>query len=251
MRVKRQLGRGGGSSGTIVSVRELYLRHDVPCRSLACPAACPDRSPPSAVLPVDVTHYVIPDFSVGKDFLELLELPCLQSQAILFFQTVASFVQFEGGRRQYNRLKNLLSDKSRACALFLNEFHADIYVERKTGESLIEWQRRILYRGVSWYQKHLEGAMPLVILSEDATFTKEYGLQTVGIFVMPVEDYFRDFWPDEREALDLCASLSNAVQEAKKTDLNDSAFRGHLPEQVLNAGIKNGRYIQGTLQVMI
>ena len=107
VRVKRQLtgGRSGGTGGTVVSVRELYLRDDVPCRSLACSSSCPDRAPPAPVLPVDVTHYVVPDFTVGKDFLELLELPFLQSQAILFFQTVASYVQFEGGRRQYNRLK--------------------------------------------------------------------------------------------------------------------------------------------------
>ena len=103
VRVRRQLGRAGGSGGTVVSVRELYLRDDVPCRSLACPVSCPDLAPPAAVLPVDGTHYVIPDFSVGKDFLELLELPFLRSQAILFFQTVASFVQvwyplYSGGR---------------------------------------------------------------------------------------------------------------------------------------------------------
>ena len=66
---------------------------------------------------------------------------------------------------------------------------------------------------------------------------------------MSVENYFLDFWPDEKEALDLCASLSNAVEESKKSDGNDNAFRGHLPEQVLNAGIKSGRYIQGILQV--
>lgn len=66
---------------------------------------------------------------------------------------------------------------------------------------------------------------------------------------MSVLDYFRDFWPDEKEALDLCVSLSNAVEEAKKSDGNESNYRGHLPEQVLNAGIKNGRYIQGMLQV--
>ena len=132
VRVKRQLGRSGGgaSSGNIVSVRELYLRQDVPCRSLACPRSCPDWLPPP-VLPIDATHYLIPDFSVGKDFLELLELSFLQSQPILFFQTVASFIQFEGGRRQYNRLKNLLSDKTRACALFLNEFHVSTYLDRK------------------------------------------------------------------------------------------------------------------------
>jgi len=204
---------------------------------------------PEAVLPVDATHYVVPDFSVGKDFLELLELPCLRSQAILFFQTVASFVQFEGGRRQYNRLKGLLADKSRACALFLNEFHASTYLERKTGEALVDWQRRILYHGVTWYRKHLQDAMPLVILSEDPVFAEQFGLRTVGIFVMSVENYFLDFWPDEQEALDLCASLSNAVEESKKSSGSENGFKGHLPEQVLNAGIKSGRYIQGILQV--
>ena len=204
---------------------------------------------PAPVLPSDATHYLIPDFTVGKDFLELLELPFLQAQPMLFFQTVASYVQFDGGRRQYNRMKGLLGDKTRSCALFLNEFHKDTYLDRKSGEPLTEWQRRILYHGVAWYRRHLRDEMPLVVLSEDAQFVEDYCLQTIGIFVMNVEDYFRDFWPDEQEALDLCLSLSNAVEEAKNTKGSDSNFKGHLPEQVLNAGIKNGRYIQGLIQV--
>ena len=253
VRVKRQLGRrgatgGAAGGGSIVSVRELYLREDVPCRSLACPGACPDWLP-APTLPVDATHYVVPDYSVGKDFLELLELPFLQQQAVLFFQSVAGFVQFEGGRRQYNRLKGLLADKTRQCALFLNEFHKSTYLDRKSGETQTEWQRRVLYHGVAWYRRHLAEQMPIVILSEDREFVDDFAAKTIGVFVMRVEDYFRDFWPDQTEALDLCASLANAVEEAKSSKGLENSFRGHLPEQVLNAGVKNGRFIQGVLQV--
>ena len=137
VRVKRQLGRaGGGGGGTVVSVRELYLRDDVPCRSLACPASCPDMAPlPEAVLPVDATHYVVPDFSVGKDFLELLELPCLRSQAILFFQTVASFVQvdymvFGVFLVAYMRLENSLCRSVRRSVRPLVGHAVEIFAEK-------------------------------------------------------------------------------------------------------------------------
>ena len=121
----------------------------------------------------------------------------------------------------------------------------------QSGENLNEWQRRILYHGAAWYRQHLMDAMPLVILSQDPQFVDDFGLKTIGIFVMGVEDYFRDFWPDEREALDLCSSLCNAIEDAKNSKGSDNAYRGHLPEQVLNAGIKNGRFIHGSLQVRL
>jgi hypothetical protein len=247
VRVKKQLGRAGSSGGPIVSVREHYLREDVPCRSHLCPHTCPDWQPPPC-LPLDVTHYVIPDCSIGKDFLEVMELPLFQNQGLLFFQTVTNHVQFEGGRRQYNRLKSLLRDKSRCHGLFLNEFNKHTYLERDKGETLTDWQSRILYHGVMWYHEHLKQQVPLIVLSEDERFLQEYSFKTIGIFVMKLEDYFRDFWPDEKEALDLCASLATSVAESKN---KSQTFRGHLPEQVLNSGLKSGRYIQGILQVIL
>ena len=43
-----------------------------------------------SVLPKDVTHYVVPDCTLARDYLELLEIP--EITAIIFLQTVANSV---------------------------------------------------------------------------------------------------------------------------------------------------------------
>jgi hypothetical protein len=46
-------------------------------------------------LPPDVTHYLIPDGTVAKDFLEMLEFP--EIRGIIFMQTVANYVSIVKG----------------------------------------------------------------------------------------------------------------------------------------------------------
>ncbi|TMS12899.1 DIS3-like exonuclease 1, partial [Larimichthys crocea] len=90
------------------------------------------------VLPGDLTHYVVPDVGVVVDYLEILEFRELQG--VVFTQTACQAVQHSKGRRQYNRLRNLLKDPRHDCVLFANEFQEYSYCPREKGESQEQWQ---------------------------------------------------------------------------------------------------------------
>ncbi|KAF0022328.1 hypothetical protein F2P81_025434 [Scophthalmus maximus] len=61
-------------------------------------------------------------------------------------------------------------------------------------------------------------------------------------------DYLQNFWPELRAAHELHASVCQALQE-KEGEVRERQYAEHLPPEVLEAGIKSGRYVQGTLNV--
>ncbi|KAM7015861.1 DIS3-like exonuclease 1 [Tautogolabrus adspersus] len=224
-------------------VREHYLREKVPCYSSVCQADCENDG---KVLPGDLTHYVVPDVGVVLDYLEILEFRELQG--IVFTQTTCQAVQHNKGRRQYNRLRNLLKDPRHDCVLFANEFQEYSYCEREKGESQERWQTRCVYAAAVWYHNHLAGMMDVVMITEDQKAIAQYSSLNSGVYVISVQDFLRNFWPDLQAAHDLYSSVSQALQE-KESESSQKEFSEHLPAEVLEAGIKSGRYIKGTLNV--
>lgn len=53
----------------------------------------------------------------------------------------------------------------------------------------------------------------------------------------------QNFWPDLQAAQELYGSIRQALQE-KEAENSQREFSEHLPAEVLEAGIKSGRYIQ-------
>lgn len=53
----------------------------------------------------------------------------------------------------------------------------------------------------------------------------------------------QNFWPELQAAHDLYGSISQALQE-KESEGTEREYTEHLPAEVLEAGIKSGRYIQ-------
>ncbi|XP_045397343.1 DIS3-like exonuclease 1 isoform X2 [Lemur catta] len=166
---------------TLRIVREHYLRPCVPCHSPLCPqpAACRHDG---KLLSGDVTHYVIPDWKVVQDYLEILEFPELKG--IIFMQTACQAVQHQRGRRQYNKLRNLLKDARHDCILFANEFQQSCYLPRERGESMEKWQTRSIYNAAVWYYHHCQDRMPIVMVTEDEEAIQQYGSETEGVFVI-------------------------------------------------------------------
>ncbi|XP_034471257.1 DIS3-like exonuclease 1 isoform X1 [Hippoglossus hippoglossus] len=224
-------------------VREHYLRERVPCCSCACQAACDNEG---KLLPADLTHYVVPDVGVVVDYLEILEFRELQG--IIFTQTSCQAVQHSKGRRQYNRLRNLLKDPRHDCVLFANEFQEYSYCPREKGESQDKWQSRCVYSAAVWYFNHLAGLMDIVMITDDQEAVTRYSSLNPGVYVISVQEYLQNFWPELRAAHELCVSVCQALQE-KESGGREGEFAEHLPPEVLEAGIKSGRYIQGTLNV--
>ena len=57
------------------------------------------------------------------------------------------------------------------------------------------------------------------------------------------QDYLRNFCPELQVAHDLYSSISQALQE-KESEGTEREYTEHLPGELLEAGIKSGRYIQ-------
>ncbi|XP_069572035.1 DIS3-like exonuclease 1 [Brachyistius frenatus] len=223
-------------------VREHYLRERVPCYSAACQADCVNDG---KLLPGDLTHYVVPDAGVLVDFLEILEFRELQG--IVFTQTACQALHSKG-RRYYNRLRNLVKDPRHDCVLFHNEFQRYSYRPREKGESLEKWQTRCVYWAAVWYYNHLAGLMNVVMITQDRAAVDRFSSLSSGVFVVSVQDYLQNFWPELQAAHELLGSISQALQEKEGED-SEREFAEHLPAEVLEAGIKSGRYITGTLNV--
>lgn len=224
-------------------VREHYLREKVPCYSSLCQADCVNDG---KLLPGDLIHYVVPDVGVVVDYLEILELRELQG--IVFTQTACQGVQHSKGRRQYNRLRNLLKDPRHDCVLFANEFQEYAYCPREKGESQEKWQTRCVYSAAVWYYNHLAGMMDVVMITEDQDAVAQYSCLNSGVYVISVQDYLQNFWQELQAAHELYSSISQTLQE-KESVSTEKEFTEHLPAEVLEAGIKSGRYTQGTLNV--
>ncbi|XP_028257661.1 DIS3-like exonuclease 1 [Parambassis ranga] len=223
-------------------VREHYLRERVPCYSSLCQADCGNDG---KLLPGDLTHYVVPDAGVVLDYLEILEFRELQG--VVFTQTACQALQSKG-RRYYNRLRSLLRDPRHDCVLFANEFQEYSYCPREKGESQERWQTRCVYSAAVWYYNHLAGMMNIVMITEDRAAVDQYSSLNSGVFVVSLQDYLQDFWPELAAAHELYASISQALQE-KEGEGTEREYSEHLPAEVLEAGIKSGRYSQGTLNV--
>ncbi|XP_057699740.1 DIS3-like exonuclease 1 isoform X1 [Corythoichthys intestinalis] len=225
-------------------VREHYVRERVPCYSSLCQAGCDNNG---KVLPGDLTHYVVPDVGVVVDYQEILEFRELQG--IVFTQTACQAVHHCKGRsRQYNRLRNLLKDPRHDSVLFANEFQEYSFCLREIGESQEQWQTRCVYSAAVWYYNHLAGLMDVVMITEDRDVIAQYSNLHSGVYVISVQEYLQNFWSALRAAHELYSSICQALQE-KESECTEKEFTDHLPAEVLEAGIKSGRYIQGTLNV--
>ncbi|KAI7814071.1 DIS3-like exonuclease 1 [Triplophysa rosa] len=221
-------------------VREHYVREQVPCGSSLCQAGCHNDG---KVLSSDVTHYVVPDGGVVRDFLEILEFRELQG--IVFTQTAN---QHTRGRRHYKRLRALLKDPRHDCVLFANEFQQNCYCPRDKGESQEKWHTRCVYNAAVWYFNHLAGLRPVVMLAEDRDVISEFNALNSGVYVISTQEYLASFWPELQAAQELYNSIAQTLQERESEGM-EKVYAEHLPAEVLEAGIKSGRYIQGILNV--
>lgn len=107
-----RLKNAQGKSVSIV--REVYRRENIPCQSSLCLGECNVGSDENDLLPSNVTHYIIPDCQVAREYLEIFEVP--EITGIIFTQTAEHSVQHEGGRNLHNRLKRMVKDKKkRSC----------------------------------------------------------------------------------------------------------------------------------------
>ncbi|XP_053318305.1 DIS3-like exonuclease 1 isoform X2 [Spea bombifrons] len=152
---------------------------------------------------------------------------------------------------QYNRLRSMIRDPRHDCILFPNEFQLHAYLPREEGESAEAWQTRCVYNSCVWYHQHCHGMVPVVMVTEDEEVVKTYSNETAGVYVISFKNYLETFWPDLKSALELYESLrqSRCEREVEGREKNGKEYPEHLPVEVLEAGIKSGRFKRGVLSV--
>ncbi|XP_075714430.1 DIS3-like exonuclease 1 isoform X1 [Rhinoderma darwinii] len=239
LHLKTQRGR------TLRAVREHYLREDVICGSPLCRTCARDGKH----LSEDLTHYVVPDYQVLRDYQEVLEFTELRG--IIFMQTACQAVQHQRGRRQYKKLRSMFSDARRDCVFFPNEFQHYAYLPREMRESVEDWQTRCIYNSCVWYYQHCHAMVPVIMVTEREDVIRRYSNETEGVYVLSFKNYLETFWPDLKGAQELYESVRQTLYE-RETDSRESngkEYQEHLSVEVLEAGIKSGRYKQGALSV--
>uniref|UniRef100_G1Q2C8 CSD1 domain-containing protein n=1 Tax=Myotis lucifugus TaxID=59463 RepID=G1Q2C8_MYOLU len=115
-----------------------------------------------------------------------------------------------------------------------------------------KWQTRSIYNAAVWYYHHCQDRMPIIMVTEDEEAVPQYGSETEGVFVISCfKNYLDNFWPDLKAAHELCDSIlqSRRERENESQESHRKEYPEHLPLEVLEAGIKSGRYIQGILNV--
>ncbi|XP_013780030.1 DIS3-like exonuclease 1 [Limulus polyphemus] len=235
---------------TVSFVREKYLRGDVYCHSPVCLHGCiTETATRIGHLPTQATHYVIPAFDIICNFLEILELP--EIKGIIFVQSALNRVLIDIGKRHYKKALSIIRDPRKECVAFLDELHKDTYIEKENGHGSKEILHCATFRTAVWYHEHLQGKIPIIIVTEDPQVIEKYENQTLGVFVISFRNYLEEFWPDLEQVLDLFDSLQTIAQTASeiKTSGGTSEYSNYLSSEGLHAGLKSGRYFQGQLRV--
>ncbi|XP_058521624.1 DIS3-like exonuclease 1 [Ochotona princeps] len=247
-------------------VKETYLLPCVPCNSALCsrPSECRNEG---KLLPADYTHYMFPDWKIVEDYWEIFESRCLKG--IVFTQTLWKHLYSSTSRTAlYLSLSDVIREANHDCILFANEYQQYCYIPHKESEEKsgdiswryrrsldineydTRWSTRNIFAAAVWYYHHCQKKMPIVMVThEHAVF--EYENKAEGVLVMNFKEYLDKFWPDLKMVHKLFESLHlTAFKEwIQRHEYPCYEFFPHLPEEVLKARVKSGRYIQGYLHV--
>ena len=238
------------SGGKVMAVvREQYLRTDISCQSSLCFEESCRRA--DRLLPSKVTHYLVPYVDVVGHYLDILELE--DFSGMIFFQTVVNVIRYAQGGL-YRRLNKIIKDPNKASIFFPNEFSQSTALLREDGESVGSWRARLIHQAAVWYYEHLGGQKPIVIVTEDEFMLKAHENSRLEVFVVKLSDYLARFWPTLTSAKEMYESMRAVHAELKLTDdvvslKKDTGYEDHWKPDAVEAGLKAGKLIQGTIFV--
>ena len=240
-------------------VRERYLRDDLKCSSEHC-AICfdDDEEIEQEMARNDTTmgakclvvrntlsaaplknRYLIPDVDTVLKQMDVLQYPeCKAISNVIILETVWEAVKSQD-LSVFNTLCTLFHS-DRRFVVFANEHHQDTYVEKQANEALEERNARAIWKCAEWYQSHLQQKVEiLVITDQKVDHRTDIKSQTMQQFV---ED-LGSAYPELQDMV--AATVSSAASSREK---GKSFYREHLMMSQLLAGVKSGRYFQGTIR---
>ncbi len=242
--VSKKVNVKTGNGKVMGVVREHYLRSDVPCRSGLCFEGCDAGEGGGGLLPKDVTHYLLPMEDVVRNFFEVLETE--QLRGVIYLQSVVGPVQM-ASQRHYRRVCAQVRDPKRGAVFFPNEFCRQTFVARRGSEGLAEHKTRMAFQVANWYYEHLGGQKPVILVTEDKGVIEKYSSKRLEVFVVSLSEYLANFLPSCEKLRSLYEGIAAALEEGGKGDQVD--FSEYLKLEVLEAGVRKGKFVQGRLEV--
>lgn len=235
-------------------VREHYLRDDIYSGSPLDPA-CP---PEACKLSGDAPHYLLVDTNVALHQMDLLE------HAAVADVIVPSVVLEEVKARNasaYQRLRQLVAADAKRFFVFANEHHRETYVKQEPGETPNDRNDRAIRVAAAWYTARLP-SHKVILLTDDADSRRKAA--DLGVEALGSAAYARLRAGDAPELQDLVAAAAAARGDAEggagpagggggggkgRAAKRQRVYEEHRPMSEVTAGIKAGRYHQGTLRV--
>ncbi|KAI0427729.1 RNB domain-containing protein [Xylaria sp. FL1042] len=241
-------------------VREVYLRHDIPCSSRLC-SRCFPSAPMSAagVIPPFVLsdkpagtkafpqgHYLVPDTNALLNAMDLFE------QGSAFFDVVILQTVLEELRNRslplYNRLIGLTKSQEKRFYVFFNEFRLETHVNRETDESINDRNDRAVRHAVKWYNHHLgqikSKDIPVTVMLSDDRGNLEKAKQE-KVPAINLRDYVSGLKDAER-LLDMIAESQERVASKGKTEF---LYPEYFSLSKMMTGVKSGMLHQGIFNV--
>ncbi|KAJ2000388.1 exosome catalytic subunit dis3 [Coemansia thaxteri] len=251
--------------GNIVrTVKEHYLRDDISCGFEGCrhnvcvsarseaeeqgKAAVGDVNPvaPLSANPRNSVqwgpHYLVPDTNAFVNQIDILERPIINNVVVL--STVLD--ELRGlSMVVYNRVRAVIRDHERRWYVFSNEHHRETFVDRAADESPNDRNDRAIRVAVQWLGKHLEGTAitPVMVTNDEDNLKKA---SSNNITACRMEDCLK-VYTEYPELLDMMGSVN--ITDRNSGDPAWDAYPEYLSPVQIQAGIKSGMLVQGTLQI--
>ncbi|KAK1926504.1 hypothetical protein DB88DRAFT_450259, partial [Papiliotrema laurentii] len=245
--------------GKVLSVlRERYVRDDIPCGFEQC-HLCRNFPGFKAVLPkIGYTnhskfnerpgHYLVVDTNVVLNQIDLLV--ALPANLPLIVPSTTLDETRHRSLPLYNRLHALVQDEERCVWVWWNEARRETATVAQVTEGHKEGPNdqndRAIRETLHFYNKHLRTSSPnppsLVLLSDDRRNREIAGSE--GLLATSTKDYVDGLVGDVREALvDLVVGGVDEIDPSERRGRR--IYDDYLSQDVLNAGIKTGRFHQG------
>ncbi|GLI66006.1 hypothetical protein VaNZ11_009617 [Volvox africanus] len=251
-------------------VKERYLRDDIWSGSPLDPECDPASHKLSATAP----HYLLIDTNVALHQLDFLEHAAVTD--VVVCTTVLEEVKHKN-TSAYQRLRAACAAPTKRFYVFANENHRNTHVTAEEGESPNDRNDRALRVATMWYSERIpQDKVPVILLTNDVA--NRAAALADGLCAMGVMAYCRTLRKDTPELQDLVAAAAEDEEQdaaaaaaagsglradgatAADDDVTASGGGGraakrkklyseHLPLTELMAGIKSGRFHQGTLRV--
>ncbi|KAJ2161094.1 exosome catalytic subunit dis3 [Coemansia sp. RSA 552] len=243
--------------GNVVrTVKEHYLRDDISCgrencTHAVCKAAAEkgtvgglvNPAAPLSSSPRDSVkwgpHYVVPDTNAFVNQIDIFERPIINNVIVL--GTVLD--ELRGLSIQvYNRVRAILRDAERRWFVFSNEHHPEVFIERKPAESPNDRNDRAIRTAVRWLKAHFAPIVPVLVTNDEGNLERARG---DAIDSCRMDEYL-GIYSEHPELLDMMGNVS--ITDRNATD-EDPGYPEHLSSVQVQAGLKGGALLQGTLQI--